>query len=57
MHDPKTCKHDFVLMTTGGLRFTAGEVDDDLRDEVICRLCGQPQPEPQPVEYDEPATF
>ncbi len=45
------CDHDYVLVSFGGLRLIAGDVVDDTTEQVICRKCGQPQPEPMPVDY------
>lgn len=53
------CDHDFVIVSSGSIRLVAGDVVDDTREEVYCRKCGIPQPEPAPavVDADEPITF
>lgn len=35
------------LMVTGGMHFAAGDVWDDIREEVICLDCGQIVDEPR----------
>lgn len=51
------CDHDYVIVSFGSIQLIAGDVVDDTRDEVICRKCGQPQPEPAPVAYTDDITF
>lgn len=35
-----TCNHQFVLETTGYIRFVQGAVEDTLQDRLICKKCG-----------------
>jgi len=39
--DPEYCPHkNTVLNTSGGWHFSAGDVWDDIHEEVYCRDCG-----------------
>lgn len=33
--------HIPVIETTGGIRFSAGDVDDNTHARLICRVCGK----------------
>ena len=37
---PKSCNHEFELITTGGMHYSGDEVWDDIEDHYICRYCG-----------------
>ena len=34
------CYGATMLITTGSMRFSAGDVDDDIEDKLICNSCG-----------------
>lgn len=52
--DNAQCQHfNTVITTTGSIRFSAGEIIDDTREELVCLDCGQVVEEVQiPIEVD-----